>query len=79
MCHRDPSRHLAGPHLATPPASRGAQQQLDELGYAWGGGELGCDQGAAVYFHDQADAETFAGLYGPQAVGTAPVTLYCLD
>lgn len=74
------------------PAYAAAQQRLEELGYPGGGGEIGCDRGAAealgvtqsaigvaVYFDSQADAETFAEMYGPEAVGTAQVTTWCLD
>ena len=76
------------------PRVAAAQERLDALGYAsaTGWGDVGCDDGAAealgvpwqstavrVYFDTQADAETFARLYGPEAVGTAQVTLYCLD
>lgn len=74
------------------PAYTAARQRLDELGYPGGGGDIGCDRGAAealevtpsaigvaVYFDSQTDAETFAEMYGPEAVGTAQVTTGCLD
>lgn len=76
------------------PAVAAASERLEEVGYAsgFGAGELGCDEGAtealgapegsyglAVYFDTQADAETFAELWGPELVGTAQVTLFCMD
>jgi hypothetical protein len=68
---------------------------LEEFGIEAGPGDLGCDQGAAealgtnaeqgiaVYFETEADANAFArqaGLLGPEAGPViAHVTTYCLD
>lgn len=69
-----------------------SRRQVEDLGYVASGGELACDSGAAealgldpqmlgvaVYFRSAADAQTFARMYEPGVVGTAPVTLFCLD
>ncbi|MBO3102501.1 hypothetical protein [Cellulomonas fengjieae] len=74
------------------PAAVAATARVTELGYAPSGGEIACDQGAgealglppetlvvATYLASKEDAELFAQLYGPGAVGIAEVTLFCLD
>jgi hypothetical protein len=33
----------------------------------------------ASYFTTEQDATRFAQMYGPDVVGVAPVTLWCLD
>ncbi|GEK22978.1 hypothetical protein [Cellulomonas xylanilytica] len=74
------------------PTALAAKERITELGYQSSGGDIGCDQGAAEtlglpqdvmvvasYFATEQDAALFAQMYGPDALGIAKVTLYCLD
>jgi hypothetical protein len=74
------------------PTAEAAKARISELGYEPSGGDVGCDGGAAealglpndvqviaTYFSTKEDAALFAQMYGPDTLGIAEVTLYCLD
>ncbi|WP_456786268.1 hypothetical protein [Cellulomonas sp. P5_C5] len=74
------------------PEADAAEARITELGYTPSGGSVGCDAGAAEalglpqdvmvvasYFTTEEDAALFAQMYGPDALGIANVTLFCLD
>lgn len=73
-------------------AAEDAKARIVALGYEPSGGDVGCDEGAAEtlgisqgslvvasYFATEADAVLFTEMYGPDTIGVAPVTLFCLD
>jgi hypothetical protein len=83
---------------AESPALAAAGQSVIEAGYSdayYGGGQLGCDQGApealgfsgdahtvATYFETQAEAQQARAAFearGHEVVGVAHVKTYCLD
>ena len=84
------ARTASAPQLAQATAElRRAGYRVGE-----GSGEINCDQGArvalglrpeipysavAIYFRTRQEAQQFVDAFQPGVVGTAAVTLYCLD
>ncbi|MGQ0774525.1 MAG: hypothetical protein ACT4NY_08930 [Pseudonocardiales bacterium] len=88
---------MARPYVSPPhcdPRLDTVRRELESAGYHPGGGDLGCDRGAAeqltpppdpnaqtvvVYFGTESDAQQFAAGTSPAPVGIAFVQTFCLD